>query len=82
MISVVKELSDRQVLIKRGEHYFVVSQSIPEIQPVEVLVFPSDQDGTIKDYTNIDGEVGVTLKSFLPALIERGDFSPGWDIPW
>jgi hypothetical protein len=81
MISIFKELNDRQVIVKRGDKYFLVSQSRPELQPVETLVFPCDEEGKVNDWFEVDGEVGSTISQFLPRLLETGDFRPAWEIP-
>ena len=73
MIRIVEHLSERQVLIHDGGDYFVVSESLPQAQKLsgysEVLVFRSNENGDVIDYSEVSGKRYVELHEFLPKLI-------------
>lgn len=73
MIEFVKELSPRQVLIRYYNDYYLVSESKPDsFVPLETLVFACDEDGEVSDWIEIDGEIGIGIKDFLPKLLKKG----------
>jgi len=73
MIKIIKQLNERQTIINYEKYYYLVSESKKESGvPLETLVFQCDENGHINDWIDVDGEVGVGIKEFLPKLLERG----------
>jgi len=79
MTELIRAINERQVLVKENEQYFIVSQSVERIAPVEVLVFPSNEDGEIKSFSEVNGEREIDLPAFLCHILERGVYSHTWD---
>ena len=50
MIKIIKQINERQTLAEREGNYYLISQSREDIVPVEVLVFPCDKDGNVKEW--------------------------------
>ena len=88
MLKVIRELSERQVLIEQDGKNYLVSQSIEEIQPVETLVFKCDIEGNVSDWGEVGGEVGVGINTFLKRCLEEDKIIMPWlnqeqdDLPW
>ena len=74
MIQLIKKLNERQALVKENDKYYLVSQSkdliglIPRPEP-EALVFPCNSEGTVTEWSEVNGECGTTLEEFLPKLL-------------
>ena len=83
MIEIVKYLSPSKVLLIQDGQYYVVSESHPDLNPIESLVFKSDENGEVVSWSEVTGEIGVGLASFIPKLMEHGiHYKPWDDIPW
>jgi hypothetical protein len=67
MYQFVRNLNDRQALIRKGfGSYFVASFSDVPFSGPEVLVFPASIDGEITDWGEVDGGRGYrSLQDFL-----------------
>lgn len=72
MIEFVKELNPRQALIRYCNDYYLVTESKPEFSQLETLVFACDEDGHVNDWIEVDGEINVGIKDFLPKLLKKG----------
>lgn len=76
MIKFIKNLNERQALVKHESRYFLVSESKPDSPVrVETLVFECDQNGNVIEWVEVDGEIGTKLADFLPRLLARGYFT-------
>ena len=88
MLKQVKQLNERKILIENDGKFYVVSESDPKLSPQEVLVFPSDENGNITSWTEVGGEIGCGLDSYMKRLLESGSIVAAWryeaedDIPW
>ena len=78
MIKIVRELNDRQVVAERDGKHFLISQSREHIDPVEVLVFPCDAEGNVREWLEVGGEVGVPLHQYIQRVLEEGDLIAPW----
>lgn len=74
MISVIKYIDSRKVLVKHGEEFYIISESFPGIGPVETLVFRANDEGEVTSFCEITGEVGVSLENYLDRIILDGRF--------
>ena len=55
--------------------------------PMEVLVFPCDAEGNVKEWLEVGGEVGVSLEQYVQEVLARGDLIAPWkygedDLPF
>lgn len=83
MIEIVNRISPTKALIKQDGQFYIVSQSNIEIDPMETLVFKSDEVGNVTSWSVITGEVGVGIDPFLRVLMENGvQYKPYDDLPW
>jgi hypothetical protein len=88
MVKQVKQLNERQILVENDGKFYVVSESIPNSVPLEVLVFSSDENGKITNWLEVGGEIGCGLDSYMKRLLESGSIVAPWryeaedDIPW
>ena len=78
MIKIIKQINERQTLAEREGNYYLISQSREDIVPVEVLVFPCDKDGNVKEWLEVGGEVGVPLHQYIQRVLEEGDLIAPW----
>ena len=74
MISAIKYIDSRKVLVKHGEELYIISESFPGIGPVETLVFRANEKGEITNFSEITGEVGVSLQNYLDRIVLDGRF--------
>lgn len=88
MVKQVRQINYHQILIENDGKYYVVSESISDVVPKEVLVFPADEQGKITDWLEVGGEIGCSLDSYMKRLLESGSIVAPWkpededDIPW
>ena len=86
MINVIKQINERKILIEHDGKCFVVSESNSDIDPQETMVFASDSEGNITNWTEVGGEIGCGLDSYMKRLLESGSIVAPWryedDIPW
>lgn len=79
MIKVLKELNGgRQIVIEEDGKTFLVSQSRPDFQPVETLVFPCDIEGKVSSYVEVGGEIGIGIDAFMKRVLEEGKIPAPW----
>lgn len=57
-----------QVLVRRGDEYFVVSSVDAMFTGCETLVFPSDDKGEISSYLEVAGGRGVSREEAIAEL--------------
>lgn len=63
-----------QILVKRGDDYFVVSSVVASFSGFETLIFPADSDGNITSYTEVGGGRGVDSKQAIADLEKYGPY--------
>jgi len=59
---------DKAVLTKNGKYFLASFADVP-FAGVEVLVFPADKNGAVKDWGEVDG--GRGYKSLAEFLVEK-----------
>mgnify|MGYP001617061459 CR=1 FL=1 len=72
-VQIVRELpltrsGAKQVLVKRGKKYFVVSSVYALFSGFETLVFPADAKGNITDWGDVAGGSGCSRKHAIAEL--------------
>ena len=73
MVKLVMHLNPRQAVVEYQNDFYLVSESRAESYiPLETLVFPCDENGHVSDWSEVDGELGLGIKDFLPKLLEKG----------
>lgn len=73
MIEIVRELpvtptGAEQVLVKKGEDYFVVSSVEAPVSGFETLVFPANAEGEITDWCQVAGGHGMVREEAIADL--------------
>lgn len=85
-VEVIRELplsgsGARQVLVRRGTRYFVVSSVVAPFSGYETLVFPADQEGNITDWGEVAGGRGVSRAGAI-ADLAGATFGPDGEREW
>lgn len=62
--------ADSQVLVKKGNDYFVISSVDAVFAGPETLVFPANKDGKITDWSEVVGGHGMSREEAIQALEE------------
>lgn len=75
MVEIVRELpvsrsGASQVLVKRGDAYFVVSSVVVPYSGFETLVFPATAEGEITDWLEVAGGKKMSREEALADLDE------------
>lgn len=75
-VEIVKELpatrtGAAQVLVKKGDDYFVVSSVDALLSGFETLVFPADSDGKVTSYGAVAGGPGMSREEAIADLAGR-----------
>ena len=68
----LRKLSPSKALLCKDGRLFVASYSVFGNLP-EVLVFPSNPVGEVTNWSEVDGDKGCTLSSFLAENVEDAD---------
>lgn len=76
MVEIIRELSEMragasQVLVKKGEQYFVVSSVVAMFSGFETLVFPANEAGEVTSWSAVAGGRGASRKDAIEELEGR-----------
>lgn len=67
-VEIVREINARQVLVKRGDEYFVVSSINAPFSGPETLAFPATAEGDVTGYLEVAGWRGATRDEVIAQL--------------
>lgn len=75
-VKTVKELpvsgsGAKQVLVKKGRRYFVVSSVYVSYSGFETLVFPADEKGKVTRFLEVAGGRGASREEAIADLSKR-----------